>query len=75
MLFQGDRRLRTCPVFPPASENGRQFRQAKIQNLSVISLRDKDVGRFDIPMNDARGVGRVQRIRNLHPKREHSLDV
>ena len=44
----------------------RHFCQAKIENLRVAPLGDKYVGGFDIAVNDAFRVRRVQRIGNLN---------
>jgi hypothetical protein len=39
--------------------------QPKIQNLGVVAVCDETVGGFDIPVNDALGVSRIERIRDL----------
>jgi hypothetical protein len=38
------------------TERGRDLRQPEIENLSVSSPRDEDVGGFDVAVNDAFGV-------------------
>jgi hypothetical protein len=43
----------------------RNFGQTEIQNLGVSALGDEDVGRFDVAMDDALAVCRVERIGNL----------
>ena len=42
------------------------FGQTKVNDLSVSTPGDKNVCRFDVAMNDAFCVGRVERIGNLH---------
>ena len=39
--------------------------QPEIENLCVAALGHKDVGRLDVSMNDAAGVGGVQRVGDL----------
>ena len=40
--------------------------QAKVEDLGVAALRHEDVGRFDVAMHDALGVGRVKGICDLN---------
>ena len=44
----------------------RQFGQAEVENFHLSGLRDKQIGRFDVAMNDALGVKRLQRLRHLY---------
>ena len=53
----------------PRGSLGGQFRQPKVENLRVPTLGDEDVRGFDVAVNDALGVGRIQCIRNLDGKR------
>ena len=48
-----------------AADFGRHLRQAEVENLGVPALRDEDVGRLDVAMNDALRVCGVQRVGNL----------
>ncbi len=43
-----------------------ELRQAEIEHLGFPARRDDHIRRFDIPMNDAFGMGRLQRIGNVH---------
>jgi hypothetical protein len=49
------------------------FRQPKVQNLGVSALSDKDIGRLDVPVDDAFCVGCVERVRNLDSQRQDQL--
>src|SRR5271167_1292219 len=49
------------------------LRQAKIEDFYLVPLRDEDVGRLDVAMNDALGVRRLQSRRNLKSKIEHLI--
>ncbi len=42
-----------------------QLGQTEIQYFRVASFGDKNIGRFDIAVDDAFPVGRVERIRNF----------
>ena len=44
---------------------GGDFGQAKIQDLGVAALRDEEVRRLDIAMDDSFAMSRVKRVRNL----------
>ena len=39
--------------------------QPKVQNLGVSTLGDKDVGGFDVAVDDTFGVGSIERVGNL----------
>jgi hypothetical protein len=41
------------------------LRQTEVENLGVPSLRDENVGRLDVAMNDAFAVSSIERIDNL----------
>src|SRR5438105_13738988 len=53
----------------------RNFRQPEIQNLGVASLRYEDVRRLDVAMDDALGMGRIERICNFDGKGEQDVIV
>ena len=42
------------------------FREAEIQHLDLPAFGHADVGRFEIPVHDAPGIGGVQRVRHLN---------
>ena len=44
---------------------GRVFREAEVENFDLIPLGEHQVGRFDIPMNDALRMSRIQCVRGL----------
>ena len=44
----------------------RKLRQAKIQNPGVSTLRDRDVGRFDVAMDDARSMSGIESVGNVN---------
>jgi hypothetical protein len=60
-----------------ARRNARRFhfRQAKVENLCVSTLGNKDVRRFDVPVDDAFSVSRVERIGNLDRERQNQLHL
>ncbi len=46
------------------------FGQPKVENLRRSALGHKDVGRLDVAVNDALGVRRVQRVRDINSNRQ-----
>ena len=48
-----------------ARTNSDQFRQTEIENFGVSSVGHEYVGRLDVSMDDALGVGGIERVRNL----------
>jgi hypothetical protein len=46
----------------------RQLRQTKIQNLHLAPIGDEDIRWLDVAVDDALGVGGVQRVGNLDPE-------
>ena len=47
---------------------GTQLGQSKIENLGVSTLRNEDVCRLDVAVNDARGMRSIEGIRNVDPE-------
>ena len=52
-----------------------QLGQSEVKHLDVPALRDKYIGGFDIAMNDALGVGRIERVGHLDAQRQNRLDL
>ena len=48
--------------------------QPEIQNLGMAALADKDVGGFDVAVDDALGVGGVERVRDLDRERQERFN-
>ena len=44
----------------------RQLRETKVEHLGLSAPGDEDVGRFDVAMDDACRMGRVERVGNLN---------
>jgi len=53
---------------------GNKFGQAEIEHLRLPALRDENVRRFDVAMNDALGVRGVDGVRDLNPEVENLFD-
>ena len=49
----------------------RDLRESEIQHLQLSARRDDDVLRLDVAMNDAGGVGLLQRLRRLDADVHH----
>ena len=47
--------------------------QSKIQDFGVPSIGDKDVGRFNIAVNDALGMGRIEGVCNIDANIKQTL--
>ena len=54
---------------------GRDLRQSEIQNLCVSALGDEDVSRLDVAVDDALGVGGIERVGDLDGEREDQIRV
>ena len=44
---------------------GRELGQAKVQDFGVAAVRDKEVRRFNVAMNDSFGVSGIKRVGDL----------
>src|SRR6266566_6349890 len=53
----------------------RDFRQSKIENLCLTSVREEDVRRLDVSVDDALRMCGVESIGNLDAQIEHSFTV
>ena len=49
-------------------------REPEIQNFGGATRRDKNIGRFEIPMNNARGMGGLQSIGDLHTELQQGVE-
>ena len=63
-----------CHARDTVSEIGK-FRQAKIENLGVTTLGDKNVGWLDVTVNDAFRVSGVESVSNFGGEREQRLQL
>ena len=52
-----------------------EFGQAKVQNLRLARRRHHDVAGFDVAMDDAARMGRVQCIGDLNRYRESAAQI
>src|SRR5208282_396095 len=53
---------------------GSYLGQTEIQNLGVAAFGNKNIGGFDVTMNDPLGVGGVECVRNLDSQRQQGFD-
>ena len=67
LLAYGRRSGHSCSLRGFGRES--KFGQSEIQDLGMTTLRDKNVRRLDVPVNDTFAVGGVQRIRHLDTER------
>ena len=51
-----------------------EFRQAKVEHFGLAAFGDEDVGRLQVPVNDACRVRRVQRVRDFDGVAEDLVD-
>ena len=49
------------------------FAKSKVENLGVSALRDENVGRLDVAVDDAFGVSGVERVSNLNRQAEQYI--
>ena len=49
------------------------LRETEVENFRVTSLRDEDVGGFDVAVHDSFRVGCIQSVRNLDGQRQNQL--
>jgi hypothetical protein len=54
---------------------GGQLRQAKVQDLGLTPIGDKNVSRLDVAMDDTFLVGRVQPIGDLDGNVQQFIDL
>ncbi len=62
-----------CGLRSPRITLRSQLRQTKIENLRVTSFRHKDIGRLDVAVDDACGVGSIQSIGDLNRQTEQNI--
>ena len=68
--------LNSCACrFDDSAGHREHFRQPKIQNLCVPALSDKDVGGFDITVDDAFGVSGIESVGNFDSQRQQHLGL
>ena len=53
---------------------GRHLGQAEVQELRLSAVGDEHVRGLEVPVEDPRRMGRLQRIRELRPKLQHPVD-
>src|SRR5208282_2016944 len=54
---------------------GRKFGQAEVEDFGVATLRDKNVGRLNITMNDSFGMRGIECAGDVDSKREQNLQI
>ena len=69
VLFQRQSGLRHHRICSDIGERGCHFRQAKVENLGVPAVGDKDIGGLDVPMDDPLGVRGVEGVGDLDGER------
>ena len=52
---------------------GLYFRQAEVENFGVLAFGDEDICGLDVAVDDASGVGRVERVGDFDAQRERHL--
>ena len=76
MFFADRRRLgRSSRWFYHAARSGCHLRQSEVENLGVPSVGDEDVCGFDVTMDYAFRMSRVQGICDLDAQIEHGFDL
>ena len=74
-MLLGEQKQSECLRGDLAGRTGRNYdlRQPKVENLGVSALGDKDVRRLDVAVDDAFGVGGVERVGDLDPRASNAL--